>query len=194
MGMLSYRDLLQFYIAQTKWPAGAPTPALPYDDLALFYRVHAGRPPTPLPPALPPPTIENVGAFVTDEEVVTKDEAKEAFASVQESFASVGAEQGKIKEGLHGLASKVDEVQSKAAEDVAALAQAADEAFSQAGSATSDLSARLADAERQQAAAQAAAAQAQATSDAALRETATVRRDQQIAHAQLEADLQTAAL
>ena len=101
MGMLSYRDLLQFYIAQTKWPAGAPTPALPYDDLALFYRVHAGRPPTPLPPALPPPTIENVGAFVTDEEVVTKDEAKEAFASVQESFASVGAEQGKIKEGLH---------------------------------------------------------------------------------------------
>ena len=109
--------------------------------------------------------------------MVTKDEAKEAFASVQESFASVGAEQGKLKEGLHGLASKVDEVQSKAAEDVAALAQAADEALSQAGSITSNLSARLADAERQQAAAQAAAARAQAVSDAALLELAQARRD-----------------
>ena len=138
--------------------------------------------------------MENVDAFLTEDEVVTKDEAKEAFASVQESFASVGEEQGKLKEGLHGLASKVDEVQSKAAEDLTALAHAMDEAFSQAGSVASDLSARLADTERQQAAAQAAATQAQATSDAALRETATARRDQQIVHAQLEADLQTAAL
>ena len=39
-GMLSYRDLLQFYVAQTKWPTQAP-PALPYDDLKLFYQVHA---------------------------------------------------------------------------------------------------------------------------------------------------------
>ena len=85
--------------------------------------------------------MRNIGAFVTDEEVVTKDEAKEAFASVQESFASVGEEQGKLKEGLHGLASKVDEVQSKAAEDLTALAHAVDETFSQAGSVASDLSA-----------------------------------------------------
>ena len=170
--MMSYRDLLQFYIAQTKWLAEAPTPALPYDDLALFYQVHAGRPPTPLPPLLPPPSIENVDAFLMEDDVVTKDEAKEAFASVQDSFASVGAEQGKLKEGLHGLASKIDEVQGKAAEDVAALAQAADEAFSQAGSATSDLSARLADAERRQAAATTAAERAQAVSDAAFLESA----------------------
>ena len=122
--------------------------------------------------------------------MVTKDEAKEAFASVQDSFASVGAEQGKLKEGLHGLASKIDEVQGKAAEDVAALAQAADEAFSQAGSATSDLSARLADAERRQAAATSAAEHAQAVSDAALVESAKARRDQQITRAQLEADMQ----
>ena len=148
VGMLSYRDLLQFYIVQTKWPATAPTPALPYDDLALFYQVHAGRPPTPMPPTLPPPSIENVDAFLTEDEVVTKDEATAAFASVQESFASVGAEQTKMKEGLQGLASKLDEVQGKAAEDMATLAQAADEALSQAGSVTSDLSARLADAER----------------------------------------------
>ena len=46
-----------------------------------------------MPPALPLPTIENVDAFMTDEEVVTKDEAKEAFASVQESFPLVGQEQ-----------------------------------------------------------------------------------------------------
>ena len=127
--MLSYCDLLQFYVAQTKWPAHLPPPALTQEHLELFYQVQVGRPPTPLPPALPPLTIENVGAFATDEEVVTKDEAKEAFASVQESFASVGQEQGKIKEGLHGLASLVDEVQSKGAEDVTALAHATDEAL-----------------------------------------------------------------
>ena len=193
-GTMSYRELLQFYVAQTKWPAQAPLPALPYDDLALFYQIHARRPPTPLPPQLPPTSIENTDAFLTEDEVVTKEEAKEAFASVQDSFASVGAEQGKLKEGLHGLASKIDEVQGKAAEDVAALAQAADEAFSQAGSATSDLSARLADAERRQAAATSQAERAQAVSDAALLEVAKARRDQQIARAQLEADLQTATL
>ena len=193
-GTMSYRELLQFYVAQTKWPAQAPLPALPYDDLALFYQIHARRPPTPLPPQLPPASIENVDAFLTEDEVVAKDEATAAFASVQESFASVGEEQTKIKEGLHGLASKIDEVQGKTAEDVAALAQAADEAFSQAGSATSDLSARLADAERRQAAATSQEERAQAVSDAALLESARARRDQQIARAQLEADVQAATL
>ena len=110
VGRLSYHELLQFYVAQTKWPAQAPPPVLPYDDLALFYQIHAGRPPTPLPPALPPASIENVDAFLTEDEVVMKEEAKEAFASVKESFASVGEEQGKLKTGLQGLASKVDEV------------------------------------------------------------------------------------
>ena len=193
-GAMSYHDLLQFYVAQTKWPTQAPLPALPYDDLALFYQIHARRPLTPLPPQLPPASIENTDAFLTEDEVVTKEKAKEAFASVQESFALVGTEQGKLKEGLHGLASKIDEVQGKAAEDVVALAQAVDEAFSQADSVTSDLSARLADAEQQQAALQAAAAKAQAMSDAALKETAEARREQEVARAQLEANLQTAAL
>ena len=88
-GMLSYRDLLQFYIDRTMWPATAPTPQLPYDDLKLFYQVHGGRPSTPLPPALPPPSIENTDVFLIEDEVVTKDEAREAFASVQERFAMV---------------------------------------------------------------------------------------------------------
>ena len=154
---MSYRDLLQFYVAQTKWPAQAPPPALPYDDLVLFYQIHAGRPLTPLPPALPPALIENVDAFLTEDEVVTKEEAKEAFASMKESFASVGEEQQKMKTGLQGLASKVDEVQTKAAEDVMALARAADAALSHASSVASDLSARLTDAERQQAVVKAAA-------------------------------------
>ena len=193
-GTMSYRDLLQFYVAQTKWPAQAPLPALPYDDLALFYQIHARRPPTPLPPQLPPASIENVDAFLTEDEVVTKEEAKEAFASVKESFASVDEKQTKMKEGLQGLASKIDEVQGKAAEDVTALAHATDEAFSHADSVASDLSARVADAERQQAAAQAAAERAQAMSDAALKETAAARREQEIARAQLEANMQTAAL
>ena len=193
-GTMSYRALLQFYVAQTKWPAQAPLPALPYDDLALFYQIHARRPPTPLPPQLPPASIENVDAFLTEDEVVTKEEAKEAFASVQESFASVSKEQQKMKTGLQGLASKMDEVQTKAAEDVTALAHAADDALSHVSSIASDLSARLTDAERQQAAAKAAADRVQAASDAALLESATARREQQLARAQLEADLQATTL
>ena len=126
--------------------------------------------------------------------MVTRDEAKEAFASVQGSFTMVGEEQDKMKAGLQGLASKLDEVQGKAAEDLTELTHKVDAAWSQASSVASDLSARVSDTEQQQVAAKAAAEQAQATSDAALKETANVRRDQQIAHAQLEANLQTAAL
>ena len=99
-----------------------------------------------------------------------------------------------MKTGLQGLASKVNEVQTKAAEDVMALARAANDALSHASSIASDLSARLTDAERQQAAAKAAAERAQAASDAALLESATARREQQLARAQLEADLQAATL
>ena len=99
-----------------------------------------------------------------------------------------------MKTGLQGLASKIDEVQGKAAEDLTALAHKAGAAWSQASSVASDLSARLTDAERQQAAAKAAADRAQAASDAALLESAQARRDQQIARAQFEADLQAATL
>ena len=154
-----------------------------YDDLQLLYQVHGGRPSTPLPPALPPASIKNVDAFLTEDEVVTKDEAKEAFASVQESFALASEEQGKMKAGLQGLASKIDEVQGKAAEDLMELPHKANAAWSQASSVASDLSAWLTDAEQQQAAAQAAVERAQALSNAALKEMADVRRDQQIAHA-----------
>ena len=167
---------------------------LSFDDLQLFYQIHAGRPPTPLPPALPPASIENVDAFLTEDEVVTKDEAKEAFASVQESFTNVGEEQGEMKVGLQGLALKIDEVQGKATEDLMELAHKADAAWSQASSVASDLSTWLMDAEQQQAAAKTATDRVQALSDAALKETADVRHDQRIAHAQLQADLHTAAL
>ena len=109
-GQLSYRDLLQFYVAQMKWLAHVPPPALTQEHLELFYQVHAGRPPTPLPPSLPLASIENVHAFLTEDEIMTKDEAKEPFASIQESFVSVGEEQGKMKQGLQGLASKINKV------------------------------------------------------------------------------------
>ena len=199
----TYEELLRFYVEKTKWPVQqTPPPLMLYGDLALFAQVHGGpgperRPPTPLPqapPLLPLPSTENVDEFLTEDEVVTKDEAREAFATVKEGFVAVGEEQGRMKEGLQGLASKLDEVQGKAAEDMRKLAEAADTALSQTSSVASDLSDRVAEAERLQAAAQAAAARAQATGDAALQETATARRDQQIAHAQLQADVQTAAL
>ena len=79
----TYEELLCFYVDKTKWPVQqTPPPSLPYETLELFYHVHAERPLTPLPPQLPPPSIENIDAFLTEDEVVTKDEAKEAFASV----------------------------------------------------------------------------------------------------------------
>ena len=58
----------------------------------------------------------------------------------------------------------------------------------------SDLSMRVANAEMQQASAKETTERAQATSDAAVRETVDTRRDQQIAHARLDANLQVAAM
>ena len=142
--MPTYEDLLCFYIDMTGRPVQTSPPVLSYADLHTFYSLHVGRPPTPLPPG----SIENVGAFITEEEVVTRDEAKEAFDFVQESFSTVGKEQGRMKEGLQGLASKLDEVQGKAAEDVKELARAANVALSHASSIASDLSVCMADAEK----------------------------------------------
>ena len=183
----TYEQLLRFYAEQTRRPVQFDPPLLSYADLHEYYKTFFDRPATPLPPALPPATIENTDTdvFLTEDEVVTKDEAREAFASVQERFATVDETQGVMQEGLQGLASKIDEVQGKTADDLRKLAEAADTALSQTSSVASDLSDRVAEAERQQAIVQAAAAQAQATSDAALQETATARRDQQIVHAQL---------
>ena len=128
-------------------------PILSYEDLHEYYLTFFERPTAPLPPS-------SEDAMVVTDELVTKDEAREAFGSVQESLASVGEEQEQMKTGLQGLASKIDEFQGKAAEDVTALARAADDALSHASSVASDLSARLTDAERQQAAAKAAAERA----------------------------------
>ena len=124
--MLTYEQLLRFYVEQTRRPVQADPRVLSYADLHEYYQAFFDRPVTPLPPALPPATLENTDAdvFLTEDEVVTKDEAREAFASVQEGFAAVGEEQGRMKEGLQGLASKIDEVQGKAAEDVRKLAEA----------------------------------------------------------------------
>ena len=108
--MMSYRDFIAILCRTNQVASRSTATCTTLDDLRLFYQIHASRPPTPLPPQLPPASIENVDAFLTEDEVVTKDEAKEAFASVQESFASVDEEQTKMKEGLHGLASKIDEV------------------------------------------------------------------------------------
>ena len=185
--MPTYEQLLRFYVEQTRRPVQTDPPVLSYEDLHEYYLTFLERPTAPLPPS-------SEDAMVVTDELVTKDEAREAFGSVQESIASVGKEQEQMKTGLQGLASKIDEVQGKAAEDLTALAHKAGAAWSQASSAASDLSARLTDAERQQAAAKAAADRAQATSDAALMESAQARRDQQIARAQFEADLQAATL
>ena len=185
--MPTYEQLLRFYVEQTRRPVQTDPPVLSYEDLHEYYLTFFERPAAPLPPS-------SEDAMVVTDELVTKDEAREAFGSVQETLASVGDEQAQMKTGLQGLASKIDEVQGKAAEDLTALAHKAGAAWSQASSVASDLSARLTDAERQQAAAKAAADRAQAASDAALMESAQARRDQQIARAQFEADLQAATL
>ena len=90
--MPTYADLLWFYVDKMNQPVQTNPPVLTYGDFQAFYQQHTGRPLTPLPPALPSALIENVDAFLTEDEVVTKDKAKEAFASVQESFASFGKE------------------------------------------------------------------------------------------------------
>ena len=90
--MPTYADLLRFYVDKMNQPVQASPPIMTYGELQAFYTQHTGRPLTPLPPALPPASIENTDAFLTEDEVVTKDEAKEAFASVQAGFANVGEE------------------------------------------------------------------------------------------------------
>ena len=90
--MPTYADLLQFYVNKMNQPVQESPPMMSYGDLQAFYQQHTGRPLTPMPPALPSAAIENVDAFLTEDEVVMKDEAKEAFAFVQESFANVGKE------------------------------------------------------------------------------------------------------
>ena len=98
-----------------------------------------------------------------------------------------------MKQGLQGLASEIDAVRGKATEDMQELARNADAALQRASSVASDLSARVAQAETQQASASLTAEQAQVRSEAALKGTEDVRRDQQIAYACMEAELQVAA-
>ena len=80
----TYEQLLRFYSEQTRQPMQVDPRVLSYTDLHEYYKTFFDRPATPLPPMLPPPTIENTDTdvFLTEDEVVTKDEAREAFASV----------------------------------------------------------------------------------------------------------------
>lgn len=94
-----------------------------------------------------------MGAIVMEEDVVTRDEAAQAFSMVKDNFATMGDAQERMKEGLQGLAAKLDAVQGKTEEDVQALARNADAALQCASSMASDLSVRVANAETQQASA-----------------------------------------
>lgn len=90
----------------------------------------------------------------------------------------MGEEHARMKEGLQGFASKLDAVQGKPSEDVQELARNADAALQRASSVASDRSARVAHVETQQASTTLTTKQAQVASDAALKETANVRRNQ----------------
>ena len=90
-------------------------------------------------------------------------------------------EHARMKQGMQGLASEIDAVRGKATEDMHELARNAHAPLQCASSVASDLSARVAQAETQQASANLTAKQAQLKSATALKETEDVRRDQQIA-------------
>ena len=150
-------------------------PLLPYDELQDFYFTHGGG--QAFVPQLPAPA-NAVGTIVAEEDIVTREEAQKAFENVQETFANIGDEHARMKEGLQGLASEIDAVRGKATEDMQKLAHNADAALQRASSVASDLSARMSQAESQQASAKLTSEQTQATSAAALKETADVRRDQ----------------
>ena len=76
-------------------------------------------------PQLPTPA-DVVGAFVVEEDVVTREEAKQAFHVVKDNFATMGEEHTRMKQGLQGLASEIDAVRGKATEDMQELAHNAD--------------------------------------------------------------------
>ena len=174
-----YEELLCFYVDVKRQPVQSSPPMLSYEDLQKFYVAHVGRSAAPLPPT----PEDAMGAVVIEDNVVTRNEAAQAFSTVKENFATMGEEHGRMKEGLQGLVAKLDAVQGETTEDMQTLARNADAALSRASSVVTDLSVHVVHAETQQATAKETAERAQAVSDAALKETANVQRDQQIVHA-----------
>ena len=75
----TYEQLLRFYVEQTKRPVQVDPPVLSYEDLHAYYLTYFARPAAPLPPS----SEDAMGVTIVDEDVVTRDEAKGAFASVQ---------------------------------------------------------------------------------------------------------------
>ena len=97
--MPSYADLLRFYVDKMQRPVQSSPPVISYGELQAFYEQHTGLGFTSVPPRMPirSPEPEPEDLYLTEDDIVTKEEAKEAFASVQTGFANVGEEQGRIK-------------------------------------------------------------------------------------------------
>ena len=114
-GLPSYEELFNFYIAVKKQAGRTAPPLIPYEELQDFYITHGGGQSSV--PQLSAPA-DAVIAIVVEDDVVTREEAQQAFHVVKDNFATMSDEHARMKQGPHGLASEIDVVRGKTAEDM----------------------------------------------------------------------------
>ena len=109
---------------ETKKRAGQEVPSpIPLEELQTFYALHAAQV-LQLPVSMDiavgevvPTQGSGPTTFIVGEDVITRDEAKQAFHMVKDNFATMSNEHACMKQGLQGLASEIDAVRGKAIED-----------------------------------------------------------------------------
>ena len=92
----SYGEMLDFYVEMNRQARQEALPLIPLADLQAFYALHSA----PVPQL---PTLADVaGAFVMEEDVVTREEAQQAFHVVKDTFSTMSDEHVRMKEGILG--------------------------------------------------------------------------------------------
>ena len=90
----SYGEMLDFYVEMKRQAGQEAPPLIPLVDLQAFYTLHSA-------PVLQLPALEDVaGAFIVEEDVVTREEAQQAFHVVKDSFSTMSDEHAHMKRGL----------------------------------------------------------------------------------------------
>ena len=90
----SYDELLSFYFGMRQQAEQTAPPLLPYEELQDFYFTHGGGQAFVL--QLPAPA-DAVGTIIVEEDVVMREEAKQAFHAVKDSFTTMGDEHAHMK-------------------------------------------------------------------------------------------------